>query len=71
MSNIPIKPCPFCGHIGLSFREGSTFRWIVAECGGCGATRGEERVQTSGHGTPEQWRKNAEERAIEEWNKRV
>lgn len=32
-----IKPCPFCGHVGLEFSEGSTFRWIVASCGGCGA----------------------------------
>jgi len=28
-----VKPCPFCGHVGLDFREGTTFRWLSAECG--------------------------------------
>ena len=64
-------PCPFCGHIGLNFDEGSTFRWMVASCGGCGATRGDVRVQTLGEGTKEQWWEAAKIDAIEDWNQRA
>ena len=39
-------PCPFCGHVGLSHSEGSTFRWLTTECNGCGAQCGEERINT-------------------------
>lgn len=39
-------PCPFCGHVGLSHNEGSTFRWLSTECNGCGAQCGEERINT-------------------------
>ena len=39
-------PCPFCGHVGLSHNEGSTFRWLSTECNGCGAQCGEERIDT-------------------------
>jgi len=63
-------PCPFCGHIGLEFRESSTFRWRVAECRGCGATAGEERIQTTGSGTPEEWEASVRERMVEAWNRR-
>jgi Lar family restriction alleviation protein len=66
-----LKPCPFCGHVGLSTREGSTFRWIVAECDGCGASCGETRVQTVGEGTREQWLKAAQDEAIKQWNQRA
>ena len=44
------KPCPFCGEKSITIREGSTFRWMLAECNGCGATCGEVRVQTIGPG---------------------
>ena len=71
MTDREIKPCPFCGHVGLEFREGSTFRWILPECGGCGATRGEVRVQTLGSGTQEQWKERAIQDAITEWNTRA
>jgi hypothetical protein len=63
-------PCPFCGKEGVTVREASTFRWMVAECDHCGATCGEVRVQTCGDGVPADWRKRGEEDAIEEWNKR-
>lgn len=68
-----LKPlaCPFCGHVGLDFSEGSTFRWIVASCGGCGATRGETRIQTLGQGTKEEWMAEAQADAIAEWNRRA
>jgi len=65
-----IKPCPFCGHVGLDFIEGSTFRWLLAECGGCGATCGEVRVQTSGNGTKDEWMQQAQKDAIDAWNTR-
>ena len=63
-------PCPFCGHTGLDFREGTTFRWIVAECGGCGVTCGETRIQTLGEGTKDEWMQQAQQDAIEVWNTR-
>ena len=68
--NTEPKPCPFCGHTGLTFGEGSTFRWLTYSCGGCGIGS-ETRVQTLGEGTKEQWREQAERDAIEEWNKRT
>lgn len=68
-----LKPlaCPFCGHVGLDFTEGSTFRHIVASCGGCGATRDETRIQTLGQGTKDEWMAEARNDAIEHWNKRT
>lgn len=66
-----LLPCPFCGHVGLDFKEGSTFRWIVAECSGCGASRGETRIQTLGEGTKEEWMDDAKEDAIRDWNRRA
>jgi len=66
-----IKPCPFCGYVGLDFHEGTTFRWLAAECGGCGATCGETRVQTIGQGTKDEWMQQAQADAIEVWNTRV
>jgi hypothetical protein len=68
---IEALPCPFCGHVGLDFREGTTFRWIVAECSGCGASRGETRIQTLGEGTKDEWMADAREDAIREWNRRA
>ena len=65
-----IKPCPFCGYVGLDFREGSTFRWLAAECGGGGATCGETRIQTLGQGTKDEWMQQAQADAIEVWNTR-
>lgn len=63
-------PCPFCGHIGLDFKEGTTFRWLSYSCGGCGAGN-ETRIQTLGEGTPEQWRAQAKSDAVAEWNRRA
>ena len=63
-------PCPFCGATGITIREGSTFRWLLGECNGCGATCGEVRVQTCGEGIPADWRKHGEDAVIAEWNKR-
>jgi len=64
-------PCPFCGNAGLQFREGSTFRWLIAECAKCGATQGETRIQTIGEGTPAEWVAQSKKDAIEVWNTRV
>jgi hypothetical protein len=66
-----VKPCPFCGHIGISLAEGTTYRWRVAECSECGARCGEIRVQTSGAGTRQEWEAVGVVNAIEEWNKRT
>lgn len=66
-----LKPCPFCGGVGLDFDEGSTFRWIVASCKSCGATAGEVRVQAVGAGDKEQWMEAARREAIEQWNTRA
>jgi len=70
MQDAAVKPCPFCGYVGLDFHEGTTFRWLAAECGGCGATCGETRVQTIGQGTKDEWMQQAQADAIEVWNTR-
>jgi hypothetical protein len=56
-------PCPFCGHIGLDFSDGETYRWGIASCGGCGASCGDVRREY-----PDQGEWHAE--AIAEWNRR-
>ena len=67
-----LLPCPFCGSTeGLVFSEGETFRWRVAECVKCGAKTGEERTQTLGSGTPEEWGANCRKRLIAAWNTRA
>ena len=71
VSDFTAKPCPFCGDVGITIREGSTFRWIVPECIECGATCGEVRVQTMGEGSPEEWKARAERAAVEAWNTRA
>lgn len=58
-----IKPCPFCGHVGLHFEDGSTYRWGIASCGACGATGGEVRRNYPDDG---KWHADA----IREWNRR-
>jgi hypothetical protein len=56
-------PCPFCGHIGLDFSDGETYRWGVASCGGCGASCGDVRREYPDLG---EWHTEA----IAEWNRR-
>ncbi len=68
--DLPLLPCPFCGHVGLDFNEGSTFRWLAYSCGKCGMGS-ETRMQTLGEGTKEEWLAKAERIAIEEWNTRA
>lgn len=63
MSEQP-KPCPFCGHVGLEFGDGSTYRWGIAYCGACAATCGEVRREY-----PDTGKWHAE--AIKEWNTRA
>lgn len=57
-------PCPFCGHTGLQFDSGSTYRWGIASCARCGATTGEVR-----RNYPDDGKWHAE--AIAEWNRRA
>jgi hypothetical protein len=56
-------PCPFCGHIGLDFGDGETYRWGIASCGGCGASCGEVRRE---YPDKSEWHTEA----IAEWNRR-
>jgi len=56
-------PCPFCGHVGLDFADGETYRWGVASCGGCGASCGDIRREYPDLG---EWHTEA----IAEWNRR-
>lgn len=63
-------PCPFCGHIGVSIMEGSTFRWRYATCNECGAQAPEIRIQTLGAGSKDEWEKQAVADAMVEWNRR-
>ena len=57
-------PCPFCGRVGLDFEDGSTYRWGIASCGGCGASAGEVRREYPDQGN---WHVDA----IAEWNRRT
>ena len=63
-------PCPFCGSTDIGMIEGSTFRWRMMCCNGCGAQSGEVRAQTTGEGRQHDWELAAERDAITEWNKR-
>ena len=69
--NADLKPCPFCGETNVIFREGSTFRWWLAECGECGATSSEVRRQSAGDGANEEWDAAARVDALREWNTRA
>ena len=64
------KPCPWCGFVGVQVREGSSFRWMYAECDGCGVNGPEIRVQTLGEGTREQWWAKGKQDALDAWNLR-
>lgn len=73
MNDTAIKHCPFCPleiETTVTVREGSTFRWRVAECDQCGARSGEVRMQTLGDGTVEEWYEQGDIKAIEVWNTR-
>jgi Restriction alleviation protein Lar len=59
-----VRPCPFCGDSNLGFEDGSTYRWGVAYCAGCGASAGETRREYPDKG---KWH----EEAIKQWNTRV
>ena len=65
------SPCPFCGSTEVRVVDGSTFRWRLAQCQGCGAQAGEVRIQTLGEGTPLDWECKATRLALDEWNKRA
>lgn len=69
MSEVQSLPCPFCGHLGVTGYEGSTFRWYYVACDGCGAQCGEVRIQTIGMPRGDAVRV-AHAEAVEEWNKR-
>lgn len=58
-------PCPFCGaNEGLTMADGSTHRWGIAYCNGCGASAGEVRRAYPDDG---EWY----EEAIQQWNQRA
>jgi Lar family restriction alleviation protein len=58
---IPL-PCPFCGCDRISARQGSTYRWVIAECDECGAQIGDVRRSSL---------KKNDDVAFEEWNRRT
>lgn len=66
-----VLPCPFCGELHASTVEGDTFRWLAVQCPSCAARGPDVRVQTAGDGSLEEWRAEADERAIKEWNTRA
>ena len=58
-------PCPFCGASdGLTMTDGSTYRWGIAYCNGCGASAGETRRAYPDDG---KWYQEA----IQQWNQRA
>ena len=65
-----IKHCPFCGHRDIQVHDGSTFRWLVAICCGCGAQSPEARIDTLADDR-EKAIADASLKAIEEWNTRA
>ena len=62
-------PCPFCDNLDVTCYEGSTFRWIFAECDVCGARSGEVRKDTLSKDR-EAAQAKAELDAIAAWNTR-
>jgi Lar family restriction alleviation protein len=65
-----LLPCPFCGHVGISVCEGSTFRWRYAMCDNCGAQAGEVRHNTLADDQAAATKESHAE-AIKEWNTRA
>jgi Lar family restriction alleviation protein len=65
------KPCPFCGSTKVEIVDGSSFRWVAAECSECGARSGEVRIPSYANGTPDERIAKATQAAIEEWNTRT
>lgn len=59
-----IKPCPFCGQTKITYREGSTYRWLAVECENCGARGGEVYVSLTDD------KAVAEQAALDAWNTR-
>lgn len=65
MTEIKLKPCPFCGGKGELRRESLIFSWVqhsFVRCEKCFA-RGEEITTSTEY--------SADEKAIEAWNRRT
>ena len=59
------RACPWCGDVGVSYEEQSTYRWGAAVCDDCGVVGPEIRKQ---YGEAEaDWAP----RALEAWNRRA
>ena len=69
MTRDEILPCPFCDNLDVTCYEGSTFRWVFAECDVCGARAGEVRKDTLSKDR-EAAQAKAELDAIAAWNTR-
>ena len=68
---VPI-PCPFCGKTEITFKDGSNYKWQLAECNECGARCGEVRVPPMEPGmVGEKWLEHVGQIIIAEWNKRA
>jgi hypothetical protein len=62
--------CPWCESDDITTTEGTTFRWVAAECGQCGARGPEIRRQTTGEGNPAAWAQAGAAKALEAWKMR-
>jgi len=65
-----VKPCPFCGSIGVEMHDGETYRWRIVACLECSASI-EVRYCTFGDATIEELERQTFERGLETWNTRV
>lgn len=62
-----LLPCPWCGATNVFVLEGSTCRWVRAECVECGASCGERRRDLKGIRL---WLEEDQEIALSAWNDR-
>jgi Lar family restriction alleviation protein len=66
-----VKPCPFCGHQGVTVYQGENFRWRVAICDACGAQAPDVRHSIKEGQASAEAMADADRRAIEAWNTRT
>jgi Lar family restriction alleviation protein len=60
-------PCPFCGSESIAVVEGTSYRWVTAQCSDCGAQCGEIR-RRNGYQPTAETKAQDDAEAIAEWN---
>lgn len=65
-----VKPCPFCGSVGVEMYDGVTCHWRIVACIECSVSI-EVRSCTFGDATNEELERRTFERGLETWNTRV